>query len=170
MRQSRTHLRDAGRKREASAAFDRARQLCEAMVAANPTDPKFAHELARTLGNWTTSLPDDGSNALVSTTLDRARKFLGAVSEANPTNLILQADLAWIDTLIGNRLKSAGRHAEAMEAYKRALAARERLSTANPTSTRHIGQRIGLHRMIGSGSMNRPGDRPMRGCLTNGGE
>ena len=136
--------------REASAAFDRARELCEALVAANPTDPKFAHELARTLGNWTTSLPDDGSNAVVTPTLERVRKLLGTVSEANPTNLILQADLAWIDTLIGNRLTSAGRHAEAMEAYERALAARERLSKVNPTSTRHIGQRIGLHRMIGS--------------------
>ena len=43
------------------------------------------------------------------------------------TNLILTADLAWIDTLIGIRLKSAGRYAEAMEAYERPLAARERL-------------------------------------------
>ena len=36
--------------------------------------------------------------------LERARKLLEAAGEANPTNLILQADLAWIDTLIGDRL------------------------------------------------------------------
>ena len=37
-----------------------------------------------------------------------------------------------------------------MAAYERALAARERLSKANPTTTRHVEQQIGLHRMIGS--------------------
>ena len=76
--------------------------------------------------------------------------MLEAAREANPTNQALQGDLAWVDTLLGNSLLSAGRRAEALQAYERALAARVRLSKASPTTTRHIEQQIGIHRMIAS--------------------
>jgi hypothetical protein len=52
----------------------------------------------------------------------------------------LRADLAWIETLLGNWLVSAGRDSEALAA--RALAERERLSEANPTATRHFGEKL----------------------------
>jgi eukaryotic-like serine/threonine-protein kinase len=142
-------LHDAGRTREAGAAYDRARELCEALVEANPSDPTFAHEFARTVGNSSLVLPEDRPNAVVTAVLERAFRRLGTVSEANPTNSILQADLAWIGTLLGRRQADAGRAAEALQDYGRALAARERLSKANPTLTRHVEQQIYLHHMIG---------------------
>jgi tetratricopeptide (TPR) repeat protein len=127
-----------------------ARELGEALVVANPIDPKLAHELARTLGNWTTGLPDNGSDTMVTPTLERVRGLLERVREANPTNSVIEADLAWIDTLLGGHLASAGRNSEALAVYERALAARERLSKANPLVTRHIEQQINLVGMIGS--------------------
>ena len=87
---------------------------------------------------------------LVITTRERVLKSLGTVAEANPTNSILQSDMAWIETLLGWQYLSAERDAEALAAFERACSARERLSKANPTSIRHIEQRLGLHRMIGS--------------------
>jgi tetratricopeptide (TPR) repeat protein len=150
--------RRAGLNREASAAFARARELCEALVKANPTDPKFAHELIRTVGNWTNGLLDERSNRVVLPALERIRAMLETVSRANPTNLIMQADLAWIETLIGTQQASAGRHAEALGAYERALLARERLSTANPVTTRHIAQQIYLH--CGIAALHEQAGRP----------
>jgi tetratricopeptide (TPR) repeat protein len=72
------------------------------------------------------------------------------VSEANPANQVLRGDLAWIATLLGNRLVSDGRNNEALATYERALAEREKLAKANPTTTRYVEQQIGISRMIAS--------------------
>ena len=76
------------------------------------------------------------------------RNVLTLVSEANPTNQVMRADLAWITTLLGNRLVSDGRNDEALATYERALAEREKLAKANPTTTRYVEQQIGISRTI----------------------
>ena len=138
-------LSRAGRGGEADAAFDRARELCEALVASDPAEPRFAHELARILGNWSAS-HSGGSRILGGiAALDRARKALESAAEDSPSNLILQADLAWIGTLIGRDHLDAGRDIEAVSAFERALAARDKLARARPTATRHVEQLVQLH-------------------------
>jgi tetratricopeptide (TPR) repeat protein len=140
-------LRGASRHRDASQAFDRARSLCEKLVEANPAEPRFVHELVRALGNSSAgaySSPDDVSSAAVISTLERASTLLEAAIQASPSNLVLRADLAWISELLGTRMKSAGREAEAMTAYRRALDLRDSLSKTNPTSTRHLERQLSL--------------------------
>ena len=49
-------LDESGRQSEALAAFDRARELGEALFRATLTDAQIAHELVRTLGNMALAL------------------------------------------------------------------------------------------------------------------
>jgi hypothetical protein len=120
------------------------------------------------MGNRTAGLPHDGGKPEVAAALDRARQELEAAGGAYPTNLAMQADLAWISTLIGDRLADSGRDSEALTAYVRALSARERLSKANPTAIRHLSQRF-VCIARSTRSNNGPVDRPRPGRPTNGG-
>jgi serine/threonine-protein kinase len=130
-------LEEAGRFDEARAAYQRARDLGEALFRAKPNDEQTGHELARNLGNMGIFLRDAGRRDEALVAFGRAREVLRVVREANPTIVRLPAASAWIDSAAGETLVTLGRDAEALQALERARAAREALIKANPAVVRN---------------------------------
>ncbi len=136
-------LEEAGRREAALSAYQRARDLGEALFRANSRGPQIGHELARNLGNMGINLVRRRSimpRRWRSTTglgrSSRCRKQRQSDHCAPPRGFGLDR---WLDRLLHDRL---GRKDEAIAALGRAREARELLIKANPAVTRNREQLI----------------------------
>jgi serine/threonine-protein kinase len=133
-------LEQTGRRKEALAAYERARDLGEMRFQANSQDDEAGHELARNLGNQGICLRESGRPGEALAALERAREVLRITGEAYPTMVNVRAISAWIDGMRAETLVALGRDAEALHALERAQAAREALIKANPSVVRNLEQ------------------------------
>jgi eukaryotic-like serine/threonine-protein kinase len=141
-------LGESGRRSEALAAFDRARELAEALFLAKPADAQIAHELVRTLGNMALELDGAGRQNDALAAYGRARKVLAAMEDSNPTLLAITRDRAWIDTLTADVLIRTARDAAALPLLEAARKARETLVKIDRTVVRDQTQLIRINSWI----------------------
>lgn len=124
-----TLRRQMGRSEEAAAAYDRALELQQALIAENPGNAQYQIELARTLSNrgilrWST--PDGGAAA--ETDFRESIRRLEDLSAASARAL---QDLGRAANNLAAVLDSEGRE-EARTFYERAVTGHERLVGQNP--------------------------------------
>jgi len=143
-----TNLNAAGRRDEAVAAFDRARDLGEELFRAKTADARIAHELVRTLANLAITLDSAGRQNEALAAFDRAREVLAVMENANPSLLAVTRDRAWIDLVTAQILNETPRQAEALAVFERARHAREILVKADPTVIRDQAQLVDIHCQI----------------------
>ncbi len=101
-------LEDAGRRKDALSAYERACKLGAALFKANPTNPSIGHEFARNLGNMGICLSDAGRIEEAIAAYNQGLETLKVVTATNPTVIRLPAASAWIEALRAESARRAG--------------------------------------------------------------
>jgi serine/threonine-protein kinase len=121
-----------GRKPEALAKFEQARDIWEKLAAAHPETPQYQCGLARTYNNFAHLHRSSGKPGPARQWCERSLAIWKKLTEAHPEVAEYQADQARTYVLLGHLQGGAGQQAAARKSYEQALAIQRKLANAHP--------------------------------------
>jgi tetratricopeptide (TPR) repeat protein/tRNA A-37 threonylcarbamoyl transferase component Bud32 len=128
-----TIWRDYHRAREGKESIDRAREMLEELVAADPSQNQFRKDLALTYGALASRLGDEGKREEALAYWSRTIAQYEALFRDNPADPTIGHDLVRNLGNMGITLATAGRRLDALKAEDRARVILEQVGAAHPT-------------------------------------
>jgi serine/threonine-protein kinase len=139
-----------GRNDDGRQAYERARQLYQALVQTHPEVPEFQQDLASTHNNLGILLEGLGQRAAALTEYEQARSLRLKLVQALPELHAYQNELARTHHNLGGLLMDLGQRAAALTEYEQARSLRLKLVQAHPELPEYQQDLASTHDSLGN--------------------